>query len=260
MLPTLYFPHGGGPCFFMDWTWGPADSWDTLADWLRQLGTTLPRPRAVVVISAHWESEAVVEITSQAQPGLLYDYYGFPAHTYQLTYPAPGAPALAAEIAGLLNTAGIEARLNPTRDWDHGVFIPLKLIYPDADLPVVQISLLTSLDPGQHLKIGQALAPLRAQGGLLLGSGMSFHNLRVFGQDARAESEAFDQWLTSTLREDVMGLTQWAEAPHARFCHPREEHLLPLMVVAGAAAGETGQSVFSDTIMGARISAFQFGS
>ncbi|PIQ27090.1 dioxygenase [bacterium (Candidatus Blackallbacteria) CG17_big_fil_post_rev_8_21_14_2_50_48_46] len=260
--PALYIPHGGGPCFFMDWTWGPADSWDKLADWLKNLRHTLPVPQAIVVVSAHWENSAEVLITGHAQPPLLYDYYGFPEHTYQLSYPAPGAPDLAGKIQTHLAAQAIPARIDAERGYDHGVFIPLKLIYPEAQIPVVQISLLASLDPARHLEIGKALAPLREEGVLLLGSGMSFHNLRVFGQNVMEQSQAFDAWLTQTLQasaeERNLALADWAKAPSGRFCHPREEHLLPLMVVAGAAESAKGEKVFTDAIMGSQISAFQF--
>jgi aromatic ring-opening dioxygenase catalytic subunit (LigB family) len=263
-LPAFYIPHGGGPCFFMDWTMGPADSWDNLAAWLKQMHSLVPeKPSAILVISAHWETAHELMLTGHAQPPLLYDYYGFPAHTYQLSYPAPGAPALAEQIQKLLHLADIPAGLDIQRGYDHGVFVPLKLIYPEADIPVVQISLRADLDPAYHLQVGHALAPLREQGVLIIGSGMSFHNLRVFGQDVRAQSRAFDTWLTQAVAETSeardLQLQAWANAPAGRFSHPREEHLLPLMVVAGAAEQEPGKKVFADEILGSLISAFQFG-
>ena len=161
-LPTYYIPHGGGPCFFMEWPYPTPNPWTGLERWLRELPSTLPRaPRAVVVISGHWE-EAPLAVNVQAHPPLFFDYYGFPEHTYHLTYPAPGAPQLAAEIQERLVAAGVPCRSESRRGLDHGVFVPFKVIYPQADVPVVQLSLLRGLDPAQHLKIGAALTPLRA--------------------------------------------------------------------------------------------------
>lgn len=263
-LPTLYIPHGGGPCFFMDWTMGPANTWDKMAAWLKQLLSTLSeRPQALLVVSAHWET-AQPRLTGHAQPALIYDYYGFPEHTYQLTYPAPGHPALATEIHRLLTAAGIPADIDPERGLDHGVFVPFKLIDPEAQIPVLQLSLQAGLDPAQHLAIGRALAPLREQGVLIVGSGMSFHNMRAFGNHAQAQSRVFDDWLTQTVTapEPVRteGLLHWSQAPQARFSHPREEHLLPLMVVAGAAGNDPGAKIFEDEVMDSIVSAFQFGA
>ena len=262
-LPAFFIPHGGGPCFFMDWTMGPADTWDALAAWLRQMADQVgQRPSAILVISAHWETPEVA-ITGHARPELIYDYYGFPEHTYQLTYPAPGAPALAEQIQSLLTAAGIPAQVDAERGYDHGVFIPLKLIYPEAEIPVLQISLRADLDPAFHHQLGQALAPLREQGVLLIGSGMSFHNLRVFGRDVRPQAREFDTWLSQAVAQTSITRAEqfkaWGQAPSGRFSHPREEHLLPLMVIAGAAEQEPGEKVFEGEIMGSVISAFQFG-
>ncbi len=172
-LPTLYIPHGGGPCFFMEWTMGPADTWHRMAAWLKDLIGTLPfRPTAVVVISGHWEAPAFT-VTRGSQPELIYDYYGFPPHTYQLDYPAPGAPALAQRIQTLLDLAALPTAADAKRGFDHGVFIPFKLILPEADLPIVQLSLRDTLDAEQHLRAGRALAALRREGVLLVGSGMA---------------------------------------------------------------------------------------
>jgi aromatic ring-opening dioxygenase catalytic subunit (LigB family) len=265
-LPTFYIPHGGGPCFFMDWSLmgRPADEWDRTAAWLRGLADSLSeRPKAIVVISGHWE-ESAFTAGSGAAPELIYDYTGFPPHTYELKYPAPGAPALAQRIVDLLTAAGLPARTDPARGLDHGVFIPFLLIYPDADIPVVPLSLKTGLDPAEHLAAGAALAALREEGVLIVGSGMSYHNMGAFRTPAAtAPSEAFDRWLTTDLeaapRQRAEGLTHWSEAPAARNAHPREEHLLPLMVAAGAGADDPGQRVFTDEVMAARISGFRFG-
>ena len=175
-LPTLFIPHGGGPCFFMNWD--PPDTWHRMAEYLRRVPDDVGvRPRALVVISGHWEEE-VVTIQNNPAPPLLYDYYGFPESTYQITFPAPGAPEVAARISELLKAAGIEFIYDHARGFDHGVFIPLKVAYPKADLPIVQVSLLASMDPAEHIRLGQALASLRDEGVLIIGSGMSYHNMR----------------------------------------------------------------------------------
>lgn len=262
-LPTLFVPHGGGPCFFMDWTMGPPDTWDRMAAWLRQLASTLPsRPRAVLVISGHWEADAFTA-GSNPRPPLIYDYYGFPEHTYQLKYDAPGSPELASRAVELLASSGLPARTDPERGYDHGVFVPFKLIFPNADVPVVQLSLRHGLRPDEHLAAGRALAPLREEGVLIVGSGMSYHNLRGFGPAAAEPSAQFDAWLTRAVTappgERDAALARWESAPAARTAHPREEHLLPLMVVAGAAADDVGQQIFTDRVMGAIVSAYRFG-
>jgi aromatic ring-opening dioxygenase catalytic subunit (LigB family) len=263
-LPTLYIPHGGGPCFFMDWTMGPADTWDRMADWLRSIGPSLPRrPDKLLVISAHWEKEVPTVIRSKSPP-LLYDYSGFPKSTYELTWPAPGAPELAERVSGLLSSAGIASAETTERGNDHGVFIPLKVAFPEAEFPTVQLSLQAGLDPRSHLAIGRALAPLRDEGVLIIGSGMSFHNMRTFmTAAAKADSEAFDDWLSFAVADTPaardQALEKWTDAPRARACHPREEHLLPLMVAAGAAGKDLGQVVFRDFVMGSTVSAVRFG-
>ena len=266
-LPTLFIPHGGGPCFFMDWgaRGDPPDTWNKTAEWLRGLADSLPaRPKAIVVISGHWEEPAFTA-ASVEHPSLIYDYSGFPPHTYQLKYPAPGSPELAQRIVGLLQAAGLPARTSSSRGFDHGVFIPFLLIYPDADIPVVPLSLKQDLDPEEHLAAGRALQSLRDEGVLIVGSGMSYHNMHSFSTPAAtAPSEAFDSWLTKTGGEDDVqkrwnGLVHWDEAPAARNAHPREEHLLPLMVAAGAAPDERGERIFSDVAMKARLSGYRFG-
>ena len=262
--PVLYLPHGGGPCFFMEWTMGPADTWERTAHWLRSIEDSLPAPpKALLVISAHWE-EQVPTVLSSAAPPLLFDYYGFPPHTYELTWPAPGAPTLAARVRELLGAAGIDAAEDAQRGFDHGVFVPLKVAFPRAQYPTVQLSLQRGLDPARHVAIGRALAPLRDEGVLILGSGMSYHNMRGFGDPASLRyAEQFDRWLRESVTLEPQAcqqrLVDWSRAPAARACHPREEHLLPLMVVAGAADGERGRHVFSDHVMDVAISAVQFG-
>lgn len=263
-MPTLYIPHGGGPCFFMEWTMGPRDTWDRTADWLRGIPGSLGQtPRALLVVSAHWEAD-VPTVTTQPAPPLLYDYSGFPKHTYELTWPAPGSPDLAHRVRELLSRAGIESRAEERRGFDHGVFVPLKVAYPDAPIPTVQLSLRRGLDPKEHLAVGRALMPLRDEGVLIVGSGMSYHNMRGFmNPRSLADSKHFDVWLTNTVSEDAQArntaLARWESAPAARESHPREEHLLPLMVAAGAAGDDRGEVVFRDEVMGVVVSAVRFG-
>lgn len=263
-LPTVFVPHGGGPCFFMEWTMGPADTWERLADFLRSFEDLIDaRPRALVVVSGHHEGD-LVEIMSAPSPPMLFDYYGFPPHTYELSYPAPGSPELADRIAALLDESGIVHQFDNERGFDHGVFVPLLLMYPDADIPVVQVSLRNDLDAEFHLGLGEAIAPLRNEGVLIIGSGMTYHNMNAFGTaQTGPDSAAFDDWLTAACTADPPQrrhqLTHWADAPAARAAHPREEHLLPLMVVAGAAGAEPGAALFHDQVMGAHISAYGFG-
>jgi len=264
-LPTVFVPHGGGPCFFMEWTASPKNPWDKMADFLRTLTKGLPeRPRALLVISGHWE-EAVPTVTTSKAPTLLYDYYGFPPHTYELKWPAPAAPAVADRVRELLGLGGIASGADGQRGFDHGVFVPLKLTYPEADVPTVALSLKANLSPSEHLAIGRALAPLRSEGVLIIGSGMSYHNMRGFmTQGALAPSARFDQWLTEACTSDAITrdqkLSSWTLAPNARDCHPREEHLLPLMVVAGAAGADTGKAIFRDIVLNSTVSAFAFGN
>ena len=261
--PALFLPHGGGPCFFMDWTWGPADTWNKTKFFLESIADSLPeRPRAMVVVSGHWEEPAFTA-SRAATPGPIYDYYGFPEHTYQLTWPAPGSPELAERVAGLLIGAGLPAGLSPDRGYDHGVFVPLKVAFPKAEIPVVALSLAASLDPALHLAAGRALAPLRDEGVLIVASGMSFHNLRAYLRpETVAAARGFDQWLTEavgqTEPERSRRLTAWNSAPYAHFAHPREEHLIPLLVAAGAGGEAPGRLVFRDEPMGAAISAYRF--
>lgn len=262
-LPTVFLPHGAGPCFFMDWTRGPADTWDRTAGWLKGLVATLPeRPKAILVVSGHWEAEAFT-VQSGERPPLVFDYYGFPEHTYRLAFDAPGSPALAARMRDLLGAAGFPTAEDPERGYDHGVFVPLKLVTPEADIPVVQLSLRDDLDPAAHLAAGRALAPLRDEGVLIVGSGMSWHNMRGFTPAFTAKSAAFDAWLAEAVADPEgreAALAAWDQGPHAREAHPREEHLAPLFVAAGAAPGEPGETAFRDQVMDVVVSAFRFGA
>ena len=260
--PTVFLPHGAGPCFFMEWSRGPADTWNRTAAYLKGLIASLPtRPDAILVVSIHWET-ADFTVGSGQRPNLIYDYFGFPEHTYRLSFPAEGSPRLAARIVALLGGAGIPASEDPRRGWDHGVFVPLMVAIPEADIPVVQLSLRADLDPVAHLEAGRALRPLRDEGVLIVGSGMSWHNMRGFSPDFTERSAAFDSWLDAAIREPQgrdQILAKWTAAPFARDAHPREEHLLPLMVAAGAATGEPATVAFRDTVMDVVVSAIEFG-
>jgi aromatic ring-opening dioxygenase catalytic subunit (LigB family) len=264
--PTLYISHGGGPSFSMEYP-PPigAHGFDNLRHYLSGVIANLPqRPQAILTISAHWE-EACVTVGTSPAPPMLFDYYGFPPHAYQLNYPAPGNPALAARVRGLLDASGIANAENNTRGYDHGVFVPFMVIDPEAKIPVVTMSLEHNLDPARHLAIGAALAPLRDEGVLIVGSGNSFHNLRSFFDGRPETSMQFDTWLTQAVElpgptARAAALTNWERAPAARLCHPREEHLLPLMVAAGAGQTDRGTRVFHDMIGGKAISGFAFGA
>ncbi len=257
-LPSLYIPHGGGPCFFMD---DPHGMWTGMADYLRGIAASLPEtPKAILLVSAHWETEGFA-FTGGDAPHLIYDYYGFPPHTYDLIYPAPGNPDLATQAASLLVDAGLKASVDAERGFDHGVFIPLLLAFPDAHIPVVEMSVDASLDPKLHIAAGAALAPLREQGVLIIGSGMSFHNMRAYGDPrATAPSQAFDTILSDAALSapDARAgkLAGWAGMESARFSHPREEHLIPLMVAAGA--GGVGSKTYEELVLQTAISGFSF--
>ena len=229
---------------------------------LRSLPDRLPEtPSAILVVSAHWETEGF-RIVGGAAPSLIFDYYGFPPETYAIRYDAPGAPRLAARTAKLLRDAGLPVEVDPGRGFDHGVFVPMKVAFPDAMTPVVEMSVERDLDPALHLAAGRALAALRDEGVLIIGSGMSFHDLKAFGDKRSTRpSRAFDDWLTATLMQpgDARGerLVQWAEAPEARAAHPTEEHLIPLMVAAGA-SGAPGKKVYGEIVLETAISGYRF--
>eukprot|EP00288_Rhodomonas_lens_P005484 CAMPEP_0177730772 /NCGR_PEP_ID=MMETSP0484_2-20121128/22174_1 /TAXON_ID=354590 /ORGANISM="Rhodomonas lens, Strain RHODO" /LENGTH=258 /DNA_ID=CAMNT_0019243797 /DNA_START=23 /DNA_END=796 /DNA_ORIENTATION=+ len=258
-MPVLFVAHGGGPLPIVG---GPEQ--EPYRQQFKALQSFLPaNPAAVVVISAHWEEKTVSVVNSEKNT-MMYDYGGFPAESYELQYPAPGAPALAEKIRELL--AKMNCREVKSRGLDHGVFIPMMLGWPDANIPTLQVSLLRSLDPEEHIGLGRALAPLRDEGVLILGSGLSFHALKPMLAFLRAghpqqedKSRAFDDWLVQACttpewtsrpaengglskREEL--LKSWERAPHARFCHPREEHLLPLFVIAGAAGEDNGEVIW----------------
>ncbi|MEZ5183170.1 MAG: class III extradiol ring-cleavage dioxygenase [Acidimicrobiales bacterium] len=263
-LPTYFISHGGGP-----WPWIedllPGD-FGALSASLRQIPRELEvRPRAVLVISGHWE-EPTFTVQSSPHPPMLYDYGGFPEFTYHLQYPAPGSPEVAARVLELLGSAGIEAGADDQRGLDHGVFAPLFVAWPDADVPILQLSMRFGYDVDEHLAVGRALSPLRDEGVLIVGSGFSFHNLRLFGAAGARPSAEFEAWLTDAVAIGPVAdrsarLRRWSEAPSARVAHPAEDHLVPLFVAVGAAEDEAGVRIYhEDRFMGSITSAsYRFG-
>jgi len=263
-LPVYFISHGGGPWPWMhEETHGAYDQLAAaLADIPRQVGRT---PKAVLMISAHWEGDVFL-VQGAARPTMIYDYGGFPEHTYHIHYDAPGSPDVAARASQLISAAGLPARIDPARGFDHGTFSAMAAVYPKADVPIVQVSLRRGLDPAEHVALGRALAPLRDEDVLIVGSGGSYHNLRAFGPPGFAPSKAFDAWLQQSVlhssgSERIGHLLDWSRAPAARLAHPREEHLLPLMVAAGAAPDEAATLCYHEDafIGGLAVSSFRFG-
>lgn len=258
-MPAMYLPHGGGPSFFMQ---GERKArYQATEDFLRSIRESLPAiPKAILIVTAHWET-SVPSFTGGAHPELIYDYYGFPPETYALQYPAAGQPKLAAQAADLLQLAGFPAMVDADYGWDHGVFVPLKVMFPQAEVPVVAMSLHHSLDPALHCHLGQALQALREDGVLVVGSGMSFHNLRQFSEGGPA-SLAFHNWLDVALDGDWAHRTQhlsaWANAPGGRASHPREEHLMPLMVASGAGSDAPAQKMWSGMVGPTHLAGWMF--
>lgn len=263
--PTVvYLSHGGGPLpLFGD----PGHV--ELVENLKTIAASIEKPSAIVVVSAHWETKKPT-VTVAAKPLLIYDYYGFPEESYAIKYPVSGEPSLANQIASILRAKGIDADLDAERGFDHGLFVPLKIMYPEADIPCVQISLVKGLDPKQHIQIGEALADLQQEGVLIIGSGFSFHNLSAFFTPTTAESRsmnaAFEAWLIDTCTDKNIDeeqrsalLENWEQAPFARYCHPREEHLIPLHLCYGVAKRPCA-SVFELNIMGQKASTYLWES
>lgn len=256
----LYLSHGGGPLPLL----GDEGHQEMVAQ-LTEIANCIPKPSAILVISAHWEAD-VPTLTAAPNPDLIYDYYGFPPESYHITYPAQGEPVLAQEVYKNLAQNGFKPELHQQRGLDHGVFIPLKIMYPQADIPCVQLSLVKGLDPDTHIKMGQALQNLEYDNLLIIGSGFSFHNMQAFFASETAETkswnEAFEAWLLETCScgkltpdERLQRLSQWQQAPSARYCHPREEHLLPLHVCCGLANAPCSKS-FELSIIGKKSSMY----
>ncbi len=254
----VYFSHGGGPLPLLG-----DSSHQEMNKFMKKLPSRLKKPEAIVVISAHWE-EDVVTIQGAKHPKMLYDYYGFPEEAYEIEYPAMGSPIYAAKIEDILKRNNIENRTDNERGFDHGLFVPLKMMYPKADIPAFQISLLRGLDAGEHINLGKAISELLRENILIIGSGFSFHNLSAFsfaGDRSDPSNDAFQDWLIDVCTGDMpqeereTKLIEWEAAPSARYCHPRHEHLLPLHVCAGIARGKA-QMIFDDYIAGKRAVAF----
>jgi aromatic ring-opening dioxygenase catalytic subunit (LigB family) len=263
-LPTYFLSHGGGPWPWMKEQFGSMfDKLEaSIVDIRRQIGV---RPRAVLMVSGHWENPEFT-VSSSAQPPMIYDYYGFPEYTYQLRYSASGSPALADRVQHLLEAGGVTCQKDPERGFDHGTFTVMHVVYPEADVPVVQLSLRHGYDPRAHLEAGRLLAPLRDEDVLIIGSGLSYHNLRRMDPGALHPSRQFDDWLQKTLTQSSAtdrynNLIEWSRAPAARFAHPAEDHLIPLMVAVGAAEQDVGTCVYhEDAFMGSvAASSFRFG-
>jgi len=256
---VVYLSHGGGPLPILG-----DPSHKAMVEFMQQLASQLRKPDAILVISAHWEEQVATLLGAQS-PSMFYDYYGFSKEAYEIAYPASGSPALANRIAGLLNQNDISAHIDSQRGFDHGLFIPLKLMYPQADIPSLQLSLIRGLNSVTHIALGKALRALMDENILVVGSGFSFHNLRAFapelGDVPDPANDAFHNWLIevctdATLQsEREQRLIEWEKAPSARYCHPREEHLLPLHVCFGM-ADKAATVVFDDYILGKRGVAF----
>ncbi|MBR7831140.1 dioxygenase [Actinospica sp. MGRD01-02] len=252
-MPAIYLSHGAPP-LADDALW-PGQ----LAAW----SAGLPRPGAVLMVSAHWEDAPLALGAVETVP-LVYDFWGFPERYYRVTYPAPGAPALAAQVRKLLTAAGRPVQDVPDRGLDHGAYVPLVEMYPDADVPVLQISL-PSLDPAELYEVGRRLAPLRDEGVLIVGSGFFTHNLRALTRDGSVASvmTEFDAWGREVLAAgDLDALLDFQhKAPAARAAHPRTEHFAPLFVTLGAAEGEldTQRSVIDGFWSGLAKRSIQLG-
>lgn len=259
--PTVvYLSHGGGPFPLLG-----DEAHSELVENLKTISASIKKPSAILVVSAHWE-EDVPAITAGVKPGLIYDYYGFPDESYDIQYPAPGNPDLAKAVASRLIEKGITAQLDKNRGFDHGLFVPLKIMYPEADIPCVQLSVVNDLDPTKHIEIGEALTGLEYDNLLIIGSGFSFHNMKAFfspsTHETRTKNESFEAWLIDTCSNTNVNENErrrlfeyWEQAPYARYCHPREEHLLPLHVCYGIAQRACSR-FFELTIIGKKASAY----
>src|SRR6267142_6459755 len=262
-MPTYYLSHARGPWPYME---GPIrEQFRLLEQSLRDIPRQLPHtPKAVLVVSGHCEEDEFT-VSSSPHPDMVYDYNGFPEELYRITYPAPGSPVVAERVVDLLTSAGWPARSDAWRGFDHGTFSLLSPMYPTADVPVVQLSIKKTLDPVEHLLAGQALARLREEGVLIVGSGQSYHNVGDWERGDAESAAIFDAWLRRTLLESsprarCEALADWEEAPAARAAHPREDHLLPLMVAAGAAGRDPATCIYGEVLPGAAASSFRFGA
>jgi aromatic ring-opening dioxygenase catalytic subunit (LigB family) len=244
-------------------------AWQDLREFLESVKGELPeKPKAILAITAHWDDVDTVTVSTAEKPGMYYDYYGFPPHTYEIKYPAAGSPAIAERVRALLAEAGIASATDSQRGYDHGTFVPLMVAFPEAEIPVVQMSIRRDLDPAFHLALGRALAPLRDEGILIVGSGLTYHNMRMFGSNDPnhvSQAKAFDGWLKETLEtantaERDERLAHWWDNADARACHfPTPEHFLPIMVAAGAGGETAGKQVFQGIVMDKPYSGYRWG-
>jgi 4,5-DOPA dioxygenase extradiol len=254
VLPSLFVSHGAPTLPFED---VPA------RDFLAGLAARLPRPAAILAVTAHWCTGTPATGTVD-QPETIHDFFGFPQVLYELTYPAPGAPDVGERAVTLLTEAGIPAQADPQRGLDHGTWSPLSLIYPDADIPVTQLSVQPGADAAHHIAVGRALAPLRRDGVLVLASGGAVHNLTEFRNgifETPAWAAAFDTWLIDAVgRGDTAALENWRDqAPEPDRAHPSDEHLLPLFVAYGASGGRPGTTLHRSFTYGSlSMAAFAF--
>ncbi|MBV9978530.1 class III extradiol ring-cleavage dioxygenase [Bradyrhizobium sp.] len=263
-LPTYYLSHGGGPWPYMED--GMRRRFDKLeASLIAIRGEWGDAVRAVLVVSGHWETPEFA-VSSGAHPGMVFDYYGFPEYLYHIKYDAPGSPELAMRVRAMLEAGGFSCDSDPERGFDHGTFSLLKPIYPNGEIPIVQLSVKLDFDPHAHLSVGRLLAPLRDDGVVIIGSGSSFHNLGLRGPAAVEPSRRFDDWLQQTLLKSETAerrerVASWRLAPNARIAHPREDHLIPLMVALGAADEEPASLIYhqDDFLGGWALSSFRFG-
>lgn len=268
-LPTFYLSHGGGPWPYM--TGSFRHQFDALEESLKNVPSQIrDKPTAILVVSAHWEERDFAVMASPAPP-MVYDFGGFPPETYKIRYPAPGAPGLAEHIGSLVEKAGLPTHLDQDRGFDHGTYALLAVMYPDASIPVLQVSIRADYDPKAHLEMGRALAPLRDEGVLIIGSGSSYHDLpALMGRGSKSpgrHSGEFDAWLAETVvdvspAQRIQRLLDWESAPSARAAHPREDHLMPLHVAVAAAEFEAGRPIFrqSDFFGSISMSSYRFGS
>lgn len=266
-MPTAFVSHGGGPWPLLDVGLPRVGrERESLLEYLQQVPLLAKtKPTALLIISAHWEA-SVPTVMSAAKPPMLFDYGGFPPESYALDWPAPGDPVLARRVRSLLEAKGFQTAEDPLRGFDHGTFVPMIAAFPKAEIPVVQLSLIAGLDPAKHLEMGRALAPLRDEGVFIIGSGNTFHNFRAMRSPSAGfvqGAEVFDEWLRANVNAEASirdeALTRWQGAPFGRQAHPREEHLIPLMVVAGAAGTDRGQTTWQGSMMGLKGSGFHFG-
>ncbi len=254
-LQVIYISHGGGPLPILG-----DPSHEKMNYFMKTIPSLLRRPDAIVVISAHWE-ERTLAVQGGENPELYYDYYGFPDEAYSIKYAPPGNPELAGIIKDLFLDYNIDCTIDSQRGYDHGLFIPLKLMFPEAEIPSIQLSLKKGLDPEFHINVGRVLNKLSDENILIIGSGFSFHNMMFFNYTQNPavdeKNDSFQNWLIDictgehSMDKRKQELINWEKVPSARYCHPREEHLLPLHVCCGAAQAQ-GRLVFDDYIAGKR--------